>query len=368
MDVLLVSPYHSGSHEAWAGGYARASAHQVELITMPGRFWKWRMHGGPVTLAEATHRRIAEGLAPNVILTTDMLDVATYIGLLRDPDTPVAVYFHENQFSYPVSPRSNADLTFAAMNWKSMLAADQIYFNSQFHMDEVFARLPGFLKNFPDHRHLHRVDEVHSRSSVLPIGIEPLATSNDVATPGEPPLILWAQRWEHDKNPAEMIEAVDALIASGASFRIALAGENFRNEPAEFLAARDRWGNRLIHFGWADRRDYDALLREADVVISTALHEFFGIAVVEAVAAGAWPILPNRLSYPEILDPAHQDEHLYDDFEELVDMLKAAIEDVDGRRDLARKRAEFYSRYEWRNVAPMYDAALETLVRRTFTH
>ena len=29
----------------------------------------------------------------------------------------------------------------------------------------------------------------------------------------------------------------------------------------------------------------------------------FRIGVVEAMAAGAWPLLPRRLSYPELLEP-----------------------------------------------------------------
>jgi len=39
-------------------------------------------------------------------------------------------------------------------------------------------------------------------------------------------------------------------------------------------------------------------------VLSTARHEFFGIAVVEALLAGCLPWLPDRLSYPELLPPA----------------------------------------------------------------
>ncbi len=27
------------------------SEHQIDLLTLPARFWKWRMHGGAVTLA-----------------------------------------------------------------------------------------------------------------------------------------------------------------------------------------------------------------------------------------------------------------------------------------------------------------------------
>jgi len=33
--ILLLSPYHGGSHRAWAEGYAHASAHAVELLTLP---------------------------------------------------------------------------------------------------------------------------------------------------------------------------------------------------------------------------------------------------------------------------------------------------------------------------------------------
>ena len=36
-------------------------------------------------------------------------------------------------------------------------------------------------------------------------------------------------------------------------------------------------------------------------MLSTARHEFFGVAVVEALLAGCLPWLPDRLSYPELL-------------------------------------------------------------------
>ena len=52
MDVLLIEPYFGGSHRAWAEGYVSHSSHAVELLTLPARFWKWRMQGGAATLAE----------------------------------------------------------------------------------------------------------------------------------------------------------------------------------------------------------------------------------------------------------------------------------------------------------------------------
>ncbi len=50
----------------------------------------------------------------------------------------------------------------------------------------------------------------------------------------------------------------------------------------------------MAHFGYADEAQYAALLHRADVVVSTALHEFFGVAVVEAIYCGCFPMLPRR--------------------------------------------------------------------------
>ena len=62
------------------------------------------------------------------------------------------------------------------------------------------------------------------------------------------------------------------------------------------------FGDRIIHDGYArDREAYWHLVASADWVHSTARHEFFGVAVVEALLAGCLPWLPMRLSDPEIL-------------------------------------------------------------------
>ena len=70
MNIWLISPYHTGSHQAWAEGYARHSRHNVTLLTMAGRFWKWRMQGGAIELAAQTRRCQAAGAPPGAILST----------------------------------------------------------------------------------------------------------------------------------------------------------------------------------------------------------------------------------------------------------------------------------------------------------
>ena len=105
MKILLLSSYHSGSHQAWADGYAESSGHEVQLLTLPGRLWKWRMAGGAVPLAE---QFLASDFTPDLVLATDMVDLATFLALTRRrlAGVPAVLYMHENQLTYPL-PKEN---------------------------------------------------------------------------------------------------------------------------------------------------------------------------------------------------------------------------------------------------------------------
>ena len=60
---------------AWAEGYRRHSRHCVELLTLAGRFWKWRMQGGAIELAAQANARLAAGERPDMVLATDMVNL-----------------------------------------------------------------------------------------------------------------------------------------------------------------------------------------------------------------------------------------------------------------------------------------------------
>jgi glycosyltransferase involved in cell wall biosynthesis len=338
-------------------------------LTLPARFWKWRMHGAAVTLLEQ-----AEALPsrPALLLVSDMLNLPAFLGLGRDllSDVPVALYCHENQLTYPLQPDETRDLTYAMINWLSMLAADRVFFNSRYHMESWFDELPRMLKHFPEFTHLHRIPEVRAKASVLYVGCDlaSLCRASYIgrglpadAPSGEPPLILWNQRWEYDKAPEVFFRALDALVAQGIAFRVALAGSNVRQKPEEFAAARERLGARVVHYGRADTETYHRLLRQSDVVVSTAIHEFFGIAVVEAVYCGCFPVLPRRLAYPETMPPRHHDACLYEDFDGLVARLRWALTHTVEARRIAADLREAVARFDWSVMAPRYDAALESL-------
>lgn len=368
LDVWLLNPYATGSHGAWAGGYAAHSRHRVRILDMAGYFWKWRMHGGALELAEQARALLDAGERPDVLIATSMTNLPAFISLVRRElaGVPVLLYMHENQLTYPVPPGSKRDLTYGMVQHLSMLAADAVRFNSAYHMGAWFGELPRLLKHFPDYTHLESIGAALAKSAVLPVGcdLRRLDQYRDLGcrrhSGGDKvPLILWNQRWEYDKDPETMLRALYALADEGLPFRVALAGESFRMQPAEFEAARERLGERLVHYGYAESlADYARLLWSADVVLSTAIHEFFGVSVVEAIYCGARPVLPRRLSYPELLPAEMHAECLYDDFEALLARLRGALASASAVEEWDERATRCIERFDWRVQAPAYDELL----------
>lgn len=370
MRILLISPYHGGSHQAWAESYQRNSRHEVSLLTMPARFWKWRMHGGAITLARLYVDNLNSGDAqPDLIVATDMLDLTTFLALTRryTADTRVVLYMHENQLTYPLpaDPRKGPmrrqwgerDRNYAFINFASMLAADRVCFNSDFHMQQFFAELYPFLRHYPEYNELDTVEHLRSKSDVLPVGIDLARLDNrfDRAQQKASPLIIWNQRMEYDKNPAQFIRALLTVAGEGLDFRVALCGERFGRPEPELIAGIDALGERIIYNGFADDATYAQLLGQAAITCSTANHEYFGVGVIEAIYARTFPVLPHRLSYPEIIPTEFHAACLYHTHAQLLERLRWALANLDTAAQIAERMAHAVARYDWRQMAPVYD-------------
>ncbi|MFN2278830.1 MAG: glycosyltransferase, partial [Candidatus Promineifilaceae bacterium] len=176
------------------------------------------------------------------------------------------------------------------------------------------------------------------------------------------PLILWNQRWEYDKNPDTFFAALDVLAREAIPFRVAICGQQFGRQPPAFESGINHLGERVHHAGFADPLTYARLLWESDVVVSTAHHEFFGIGILEAIYANSFPVLPARLSYPELIPVEYHETCLYDDFQGLVNILRMALLNNDESRRAAAALSAAMARYDWSNIAPLYDAQVETLI------
>lgn len=361
MNVLFLEPFYGGSHKAFAEGLAARSRHRIDLFHLPARFWKWRMRGAALHFAET----VKDPARYDLVIASGLMSAADFKALAKTRCPPVLVYFHENQFSYPLAEGEQMDYQFGFTDITSALAADRILFNSKTHMDAFFAHMKAFIRKMPDFRPGRASATIREKAFVCYPGCDLAPDSDnpwcakdfypDCTTPS--PLILWNHRWEHDKNPEAFFRAVEKVAAQDIDFRIALLGEVFARYPEVFDAAKQKWRPRIAAFGFEpDNGIYRQWLQQSAIVVSTAIQENFGISVVEAAARGCLPLVPDRLSYPEIIPASFHGICLYRSETELAEKLAWMLKNIrllDHTR--ARLAAEMVHRYDWQSRIAAFD-------------
>ena len=299
MKFLFLEPFYGGSHRDFADGWIRHSRHQFDLFTLPARFWKWRMRGAALYLA----KKVKNPAEYDGLITSSMMSLSDLKALWGTECPRALVYFHENQLSYPLPPGETMDYQFGFTDVTTGLVADKVLFNSQTHMDAFFGLLPGFIKMMPEYRPHWVGDQIRTKATVLYPGCNYPAGPADLSPwdLSKPPLIVWNHRWEFDKSPETFFAALESVLSGGFEFRLALLGENFQVVPTPFLTAKEKFGERIVHYGYeVSKKKYQDWLKQGVIVVSTAIQENFGISIVEAVRCGCYPLLPNNLSNAEI--------------------------------------------------------------------
>jgi glycosyltransferase involved in cell wall biosynthesis len=385
--VWALEPYYGGSHQQFLDGLARHSGHDFTVLTLPSRHWKWRMHGGALELAGQAAGLLAGGACPpDLFFASDMLDLPVFLATLGRRGAPGGaaapaagavpsiVYFHENQLTYPLPPGVDRDLGYGFKNLTTALAAQTVLFNSGFHRREFLAAAGELMAGMPDAVPGWAVGGVTAKSKVLPLGCDlraldeqrergaEAAAAGRWGDPANGPLIVWNQRWEYDKAPEELFQALEVLRNRGVAFRLAVAGSGAAMPSEGFVRAKAALAERVVHWGRVeDRAEYAALLWAADVVPSAAIHEFFGVAVIEAIYCGCRPVLPHRLSYPELIPAAAHGEVLYGE-DDLVDALTRAL--AAPRAWSQDWQRTWVARFDWGSLKTRYDDSIQQCAMR----
>ncbi|XP_040924725.1 glycosyltransferase-like domain-containing protein 1 isoform X2 [Betta splendens] len=290
--VLLLEPFYGGSHKQLID-LLKANVDGCSVFTLPAKKWHWRAR----TAALYFSQTIPTCPSYRVLFSSSVLNLCELVALRPDlAHLKKVLYFHENQLLYPV--RKDQDRDF------------------QYGYNQVLSWL------LPKYKVARRQTELQPVGSVeLPYQStpEPTTTQNpsmEEATEAllKPLHIVWPHRWEHDKNPDLFFSTLLRLKEKQLDFKLSVLGETFTDVPEIFSEARHLLDPHILNWGFlSSKEDYLGVLCQADVVVSTAKHEFFGVAMLEAVHCGCFPLCPNALVYPEIF-PA---EYLYSTPEQL---------------------------------------------------
>ena len=364
MKIALIDSFFSGSHQKWGKDLKKFSKHQIQIFSMVGIHWKWRMHGGAITLSKELNN---SKFLPDLILITDMVDVAVFKSLLSPKliNTPILIYFHENQIMYPKS-RLDTDIIekrdnhYGFINFTSALTADKVIFNSKFHLNGFLNKLKKLLLKFPDYPLLEYVNIIKQKSMVIPIGVK-MGNLAKRTEKYNPITILWNHRWEYDKNPDQFFKILFKLNQEGINFNLNVIGENFKHSPLIFDQAKEVLKNKILNWGFIESRQYYyKILSSSNILPVTSIHDFFGVSTVEAISQGLSPLLPNRLAYPEHIPNYLFKNYLYNSEEELYSKLKNMILNYKNLNSIELQN--YIQKYEIKTVIKKYDKYFEEII------
>jgi len=321
------------------------------------------MKHAAVTFADSVRVRVEQGESWDLLWCSDMLDLAAFKGLApaEAGRLPSVAYFHENQFTYPLTSEQPIDYTYGFINAKSGLAADAVWFNSKYNRDSFLEAVEQFLRRMPNHGPEQVARRIRDKSAVLPQGIHPVMPTHPRS---EAFHVLWAGRWEYDKDPESFFLAMREFKRRNGNFKMSVIGEKFRSVPDCFEAARIEFGDDIASWGYQDSRmAYEEVLGNADVIVSTAKHEFFGVTVIEALSAGIFPLVPKQLAYPELLGMEENPDFFH---EGTVGSISSKLLNLARRKTAgtlwngnAERGRERSRAYWWTNLAPILDTELE---------
>ena len=357
--ILILEPYYGGSHKQFLQGLMDNICAEYVVLSLPARKWKMRMQLSAQWFIEQLENVDPDQRQFDTVLCSTFIDVAVFRALACklsgwNHATRICLYFHENQFAYPNRTNDKSLYQFTAINFNSALASDSIAFNSEFNRITFMEGCRRYLKFSSDMKFTGLVEKIEDSSIVIHPGMD--FSVIDGVRAGEnkdEPVIVWNHRWEHDKNPDEFFFGLRLLKTKGISFKLIIMGQSFMRNPECFENAHKEFNQELIHYGFAESyENYAKLLGEATIVVSTSNHEFYGISVIEAVRAGCRPLLPNRLSYPELFPK----EYLYTE-----GMFPSQLEKIvtENKQITVKSAKELTNDFSWSSLKPKYQKWLE---------
>jgi len=342
--VLILSAYNAVSHAHLNSGLVEyLPEFDFTVISLTPRFFAWRSRGNSLSFAYEYRDILKKGY--DLIFATSITDITALRGFVPEiADIPTIVYFHENQFAYPESRADHGNHEAKIVSIYNALASDIVIFNTEYNRSTYLKGVRKYLKKMPDHVPKGLVEEIGEKSRVLSVPVKKCAGKN-VHT--GTPVILWNHRWEYDKAPDRFLNALRELKRRSFEFKLHLAGQVFARVPDELEIIKSEFTGEILSCGYAkSREDYERIMSESSIVISTALHDYQGLAVIEAADAGCIPVLPDRMAYPELFS----DEYLYRGNDETAEAAHCADKIIQAseldRCDL--------SRFYWKNLIDKY--------------
>jgi glycosyltransferase involved in cell wall biosynthesis len=348
-DILLIEAFYDGSHRSLIDLLHENLFPRSMLITLPGTKWPWRARCSSLILSELIPEN--ENNTFKYLFSSSIVNLSELISLRIDlRSLKKIIYFHENDLVYPKQNENQEqrDFQYGYNQILTALVADICLFNSFYNLNTFLDKLGPFLNRIPSPKpNIQQIRKtIENKSKVFYYPLNKLLTPLNVNLDKTGPLcIIWPHRWEHDKDPETFFSVIFELYQiHSLKFSLIILGQSYGETPSIFSEILSKLpSNYIRHWGFAQSKsEYEQLLMEGDVVVSTAQHEFFGVAMLEACRVGCIPIVPDCLAYTELYP---NEQHRYRTRTQLLNKLKEYCQKLDYVRTKAPKQDTY--QFEW---------------------
>lgn len=158
-------------------------------------------------------------------------------------------------------------------------------------------------------------------------------------------MVVWASRWDTEKNPGFFMDLVDIVRRERKDIFFSVSTGQPKitsNDPALLLRLVEyvKAGKILLHEDM-DRTSYYDLLGRSRIIFNSALQDWISYVLLDGVINGCMPLFPKWLSFPNALN--HDGRFLYENMS-LEDAKKKlyALIDMEEPIDVS----PIYSKYE----------------------
>jgi len=362
--ILLLSAYDAVSHQQWRRGLVAAfPEYEWSVLTLPARHFSWRSRGNSLTWANSENDTFDQNF--DLIIATSMTDLSALKGMRPSlAAVPTLLYFHENQFAYPESGMEFKSIEPKITSLYAAIAADRIVFNSEYNRTTFLQGGRALLSKMPDHVPPGIESVLMHKSSILPVPLNDELFQAGEQQGGGVLTIIWNHRWEFDKAPERFFSALSTLKQQRIQFLVHVVGQRFRNAPAVFDQIRDELFDHIGVWGFIENRsEYLKIIRQSHLVVSTALHDFQGLGVLEGVASGCIPVVPDRLAYREYIPEQFRYPSSPEDADQESEALARHLMKLAGQHQAeGLPKVAGISSISWREMRQSYSDLIEELL------
>jgi glycosyltransferase involved in cell wall biosynthesis len=189
--------------------------------------------------------------------------------------------------------------------------------------------------------------------SIIPNGV---VIQSDIAVnpPSQPPILIFAGRFQHQKNLPFLIRALSLI--QDLPWTLKLIGEGPERLLIEEAVTQEELETRIEFNGWMESEEVEDELLASDILVMPSLSEGLPIVGVQALAKGL-AIVANRAGGLEDIVQEGVNGRLCQigDQDCFVEALRWALEDLDRLSTMKFASKEMSNRFDIRRVADEYE-------------